>query len=1697
MNHVREENEQNLKTSSSLDRKTPVTPRTGSRTSNAGRKTPKISSTPSPLPLQSPRNFQTSRSLSQSEEHIHPKALSQTKNEKCQRASMSEGELVAEPNTVNQDMAGVKVQSSLEADKMDMVVHRDEVSITEENVFTFPKPVAQSKDDSKTPEHCQMETEEVPSHVRRIDFGEVIVIPEETDERKRENESEFNNTVNKNEKCAEEKVSESCQNNDSDSEMKTEDSNSSKTKQSRESGILSQSAGHVNLKMLLERKDFNENNLNKSLGFTSSRNTNLFSGQSSNLSRSAFVPFSQSRKEVGHQNSNVATDSSLSSSLVSYKQSVCSNSFESLPKSATITITPVINISQGATNVIDPVNRPPDNIIHIQPGSTYHNKELHSSDKAIILENKPPNGSSVIMSVSTGSKHSGDELNTNPAIIQSGSAAKDLKTLSYQISPGANKQIKTPRFTPIKPKSSPQKASSYTKTATDVPTYDKRPVSAILKEKREREKAEALAKIQASIKLPTIQSIPGLQFQQVTPALALNSGQVRNIAPLAGDMLKLQASGNLPAKDVVIFVNNSSAAPTVPAVITTSSSQCFQQPIIVASEKEEALVTEELKFGSESKANNSEEIKQTEEVNELGPDRDHTPNIEDTILSGEEKENLKGTNLKENPDEIYSDKCKTMHESMEVEKYSELKLDEPEHDQEDIFEDKLDNTELQTPAVKIAKLNVDSPFRPESACSLGRETPIKIMRTGDLSVVRPESACSLGRETPSGGRKRKSSGNTQQRNFKRLNSTGEVEDSENGCDYDLGSNLVAHQKTEIRVYNQRRTHSCTLELEKDRKHNGSSHHPKSFTLDSVPISLQSPDITSLEREALIDAFPHTVCSIQPSKHSKQKSSIGISSESFRNALKLRKQQEYLNDRVKTFLMKENTLRESAVVNEDRTSAENVNLLGEVVISNEELKGDFKSGENTVIKDRGMELESGIPSDVADFINETIEKRQSANNSVMSETNVVNDDQMQDQDIENLDTVEEAGTLVTDNVKFLGLNIVNNLKGQVTAEKQSQKQYSDQSPNDDHFTVPKVPPFNFRLRDNVRFPSPDAYSSHQRCSSLPTFTSPVSFPLSPHGRPAPGPFQRSSSISPNVGQSPDREISNISQGALRRVEIRDNHPISVNIHPNLNMTDEGTFVRPNSLPIRMAHHDEKLSQTAPYLASIQHSLQKPRETPVDPRQAKQKDSPKEKPSISSSPVARGQLSREASAERMIFTPFSDRGYHSIGNSPVLTSTPVSLSDVEALNASRHALSVGVDVISHISQASLSPQANLSQLTGSGGSQTVNINQLNTSTTSAFIPIQGSSNEIRYVTPIRPMATVAIEKMDGVVLNPNGQNQEIQNTLLCTSNRVQAPPSYEYAVRQKQRESTNTLEMVNDNMGNMGVSDKFNIEQDTVPNSSERISLLATMGQKSDQNSMKQMGPCASRLAQLSRQSKQGTDQKPSNSHPSLMSALSEPAKNVGQFFLNEQSSLTSNSPEKVPQVQHINEKNSIADPTSYNDNDLMNVAEQNFDISDMTLEPVRQSDIHTLNSNQLYRENKIMSSFGSVHSSNIRRHSGEAEISLQTKVFDPSIGMISSENVLQSSPNLKLIPPIPQKMLSNVSQKHSSFSYNTGHNVRPDDPYQDMTRQEFSDGDPLGNTLEDLKEILSDKSVVGDNGFYSETDISGNEEGIGDLLFGDE
>ena len=1679
MNAVRDDNEQQLRTGSSLGRKTPLTPKSSARSSvSLDRKTPKISSTPSPLPLQSPRKFQNDRTTGQSGEHVQPLAVTK-------ESFAVPGQVVGQqPHFDNKKTNENYVEMKQKIEEIDPKENKKSDK-NSENVFIFPEPNKENVDGSKTPEHCEMETGEIPSHVRRIDFGEIheASIAEGTKEVKNDTLENQSKMFLERVKCNIEVPGKS------ESDVSTaEDKSSRVNKASKEIGMLSQSAGQLTLKTLLERKDTSENKLNKSLGFVSNRGANLFSSQNNNLSRSAFVPFSQSRKDINPQNSSITTN--IPSSTASYQQTVLNNSIDSIPKSATITISPFVNVNQGATTIIDPMLRPPNNIIHIQPG-TYHSE-------ANLADGKLPKIASVVMSFTPGTKLNGAEsINTTVTqknLVQCSLTTQDLKQVtSSQSSPGTSKQIKTPRFTPIKPKSSPQKSTNYTKSS-DGPAYDKRRVSAILKEKREREKAEALAKFQASIRLPTIPTlsgVSGLQLQQVTPNLT--QGQVGNIAPLTGEIIKLQGPCSVPTKDVVIFVNNSGTV-TVPNIVTSIASQSKDTQKVKASTAENAVQSNEneqnLQKNRKPGKNEVITVNVDDEIKDLS-ERD-TPNIEDIIFSPDnnadvsemidhktESETSETNKIEENLSDI-------THVSMEIDgnEKRELIYSDKNMIDDKISEDRLDSIETQTP-IKIAKLNVESPFRPESACSLGRETPIKIMKSGDVSLVRPESACSHGRDTPSGGRKRKSSGNVQQRNFKRLNSTGEADDNDNELVHDLSANILDHQKAEIRTYNQRRTHSCTLELEKDKRQGGWSHN-KSFTLDRVSVSLQSPDISSLEREALIDAFPHTACTIKPTKsqNSAQKSSVGISSESFRNALKLKKQQGYLNERVNTFLMRKNTRLSMATVNEqtDGLKVEKMNIDVNQTSVNTDLNAGFDKKRSKSEMCRKIGLESDIPSDVADFINETIEKRESANNSVLSEPGLINDEQnMLPKDVENMQIGKEHANrpYVADNGKLLGMNVMSPEQPVIADQLNSMKQTPEQNKTSDNFTIPKVPPFNFRLREsNVRLPNPDVFAHQQRCSSLPTFTSPVRSPVSPLGRQPV--YQRSTSISPGVAQSPDKEISKISQGALQNVEIRDNHPISV--HRGVNIADDNLFVRPNSLPIRISHHEEKGPTTTPYLASLQHNLQKPRETPIDQRGIKQKDSPIEKPSNIASPIGRGQFSREPSTDRMSFTPFSDRGYHSIGNSPILNSTPVSLAEGGMLNmvqSSRQGVSTNVMLSPQnpFPQTSISPQVDFGQILGSTGGSVVSINQLNSSATSAFIPIQGSSNEIRYVTPIRPMATVAYEKSDNAAFITNNNGPEIQNMYLTDASKGQDPPPYEFAIQQL-RKSSSAVE---------GVENKTPYENLVLGKENDGPDYaLANMGQVMDEGNVNQVGPCSARLAQLSRQSKQ----KPQESYPNIMSALNEPAKDIGQLFAPENNNPGIGFHEN--NNNNMNQKNQGFNPPNFPVNNV-SANEDMFMDSRNAKENVSHSDMSIPET--LYGETGgLISSLNNAHS-NLLAHEFDANV-VKSKVLDPSFNVITAENVLQTNLNAdKCMQPIANKLISSIHARRPSFPTTVCTLGQQEDPYQEMSRNELTsvELDPLGNTLEDLKDILSDKSVAMDSGLCDES----GEEGFGQLLFGDE
>ena len=1336
--------------------------------------------------------------------------------------------------------------------------------------FDNYKPMStESICEAKTPENS-METDQAElSHVRKIDFDDIV------------GQNKFENFPA------------------NDTNAVSEKSNNGITKNSAAADInessadkLSKSTGCLSLKKMLENKPEEKACLNKSMGHLGKSKTTLFVNQSTVPGRSAFVPFSQVQSLCRKEGTGVNQSVAMAIPII-IPSAAQTQSSQTVSQSASFTMIalPTEMHTSPTKNPSELINNEP--LFNIVPASavfkqqvcegktdlTFQTAAIDSSKLPLNFQNQTKESTSVVTVTSVMSKTTGSEC-----IVSSAQTFQNLP-----------KQLRT-KFTPIRPKASPNKAQTQPQkdVKADIPTYgkDKRPVSAILKEKRAKEQAEAIAKFQSSIQLPYQQNI-SVTGQQLSTLQGLQAG-----------------SSNIPPSEVVIIVNNQpvklqqvsqTCQNSVPDSVGVNSDIApKEQAKQVVTDAEKTAVGQEkgdviydlvscesnvnqskisttsvsssisLNLGNEDYeiGSNSSEAKVFSPMSE---ERDVTPILcEDDEDDNELNDNFNTTDSNLNITGLNNENRITGLQTNRSGKMSS---------------DLVDQMWIETPR-KIQKLNIKSPFQEDISNSLGRETPVRISQPSDLSLSRPESADSYGRETPSGARKRKSSDFHARQNFKRLNSTGEENEQVHNLSFvlspenDLSANL-----------NPRRTQSCTMELDPDTKVKYQSHryHQQQQQLQqqqttkagsgSLLPGLQSPDIHSLEREALIESFPNSLYAMKPQHklHKTQSSSIGVSARSLRQSQqKLIKQQQDLDERVKHFLQMQNDTSLNVDIDENS---------GEPVTKN---KGEQKTSQispgskaslkadSFVVSDRGkpyqrpnsvttvgnrmsnLDIEpSGLPSDVADWINETIEKRQKENQSVMSEP-----------EFRNYQSMKAGRNSKLPNFKFevdqsiSGKKINTGSQGKTAKDITSSKTASD-STNNDHFTVPKAPPVsNTRMKENLRL-NTDISSVSQRCQSLPIFASPVQSPVSPmappgthiHGN------QRASSMSPR-GQIPDQSaemLSPTSFGLLSPVKRRE---------------------------LREAVHKE--SKQGTYLASIQHSLQKPVDTPHDVI------SPQDS-SFGKHPLPGGKnmnplhnRSRESSIdgdERYVSkTPFSDSGYHSCGPSPILNSTPVSAADNSEIvyghgrsqaaykpSIAESPITMVTDFTSPVQQ--LSPhqsqmtihQQNVSIATSQMNNLGMNPSQLRSSIHSAFIPIQGSHHDVRYVTPIKPVVTLPNNSIDQssvpIGADSSGNlfidaNQPITGAdIQMISPRSADPPSYEVAIKQLQKSSPPKDAKLNQAQP-AEVLNKIETVKEQVPNFDQQQANFdqqqALLGSMVSEQSAESLGPFAQKLMKLSQQ-----------------------------------------------------------------------------------------------------------------------------------------------------------------------------------------------------------------------------------------------------
>jgi hypothetical protein len=612
-------------------------------------------------------------------------------------------------------------------------------------------------------------------------------------------------------------------------------------------------------------------------------------------------------------------------------------------------------------------------------------------------------------------------------------------------------------------------------------------------------------------------------------------------------------------------------------------------------------------------------------------------------------------------------------------------------------------------------------------------------------------------------------------------------------------------------------------------------------------------------------------------HKNQSSSIGVSARSLRQSQqKLIKQQQDLDERVKHFLQMQTETSLNVDIGES----------SEPVTKN---KGEQKTSQNSpgtraslkaesfVVSDRGkpyqrpssvttvgnrmsnLDIEpSGLPSDVADWINETIEKRQKENQSVMSEPEFRNYQSMKAGRNPKLQNFKfEVDNSVQSGKK---VSPINGGQSKNAKDMSSFKTVPDVVNDDNNFTVPKAPPVSStRMKDTLRL-NTDISSVSQRCQSLPIFASPVQSPVSPmappgthlHGN------QRASSMSPR-GQIPEQSTEMLSP------------------------TSFGILSPGKRRELREVGHKE--SKQGTYLASIQHSLQKPVDTPHDVISPQDSAFCKHPLSGGKNLNALHNKSRESSIDaddRFVSkTPFSDSGYHSCGPSPILNSTPVSASDNSEIvygqgrgqmtykpSIAESPITMVTDFTSPVQQLSphQSPnipqmtihQQNVSIATSQMNNLGMNPSQLRSSIHSAFIPIQGSHHDVRYVTPIKPMVTLPNNSIEPVSVPVGADsagnlfidaNQPITGAdINMISPRSADPPSYEVAIKQLKKSSPPKDGTMNQAQPSE-VLNKIEQVKEQVPNFDQQQTLLGNMVSEQTTDSL---GPFAQKLMKLSQQ-----------------------------------------------------------------------------------------------------------------------------------------------------------------------------------------------------------------------------------------------------
>lgn len=1294
----------------------------------------------------------------------------------------------------------------------------------------------------------EMETDLVPkSHVRKIDFDDVV----------------GNKSVSKLD-------SSSCQpvpiatRSENGSEVKQTDSNvASGTVVAGSSEILSKSAGYLNFQQLIKDSNESQLNLNKSMGFLEKSTTAV---------RSAFVPVqSISRKDntTGNQSVAMAIPVIIPSAVSS----------QSVAATCVLPATAILSSDQKTELGV------------CSAGSTVMN-----------VQNQAKESINVVTVTSVLSKI----------------PSNDIVVSSTQNSQALARQTRS-KFTPIRPKASPTKASSAKDSKVESnQSYDKdkRPVAAILKEKRAKEQADAMAKLQAA------------NFIQLKPNISLPAGQFN---PLQGG----HSAVNSAPQEVVIIVNNQPFMASSAGTRVSTATEAGSNTLLSSEGGDErtrssdsetgghhpnkgktvTFVTESSKVTDESDKNilNTEYTPMEEEERDITPileQRDSSPEMDLTENSKERQIHLRyptGDKVMEAFDENV----------------------EPEKDEFMLTE---------TPS-KIAKLNINSPFRPESACSLGRETPVKITKS-ESSQSRPESACSYGRETPSGARKRKSSESQVRRDIKRLNSTGE--------EIDECPNLASVLSPENDGTNVRRTRSCTYELEKGCKQRSGHIQPQAYQQQQQPLlssqqyqsksaqskksdvamlqGLQSPDINCLEQEALIESFPNSLLAMKPGRSNRtQSSSVGVNARS-QSQQKLKSQQQDLDQRVRNFLETKAEMESNDTIKgqDVQTGICNTSMTQFSQLSPGNRTRSKTETNSLVVSDRGkpyirpasvvtvshsskLDTEpSGLPSDVADWINEAIEKRQKEN---QSEPDLhQNQSTIKDQP-KKFQFMFDSSLMQAENVKpsVFGRN-----GGK--AQSESKRPASIGNKDEDMFTVPKAPPIsaNQRHKDQMARLNADHLPNNQRCQSLPIFASPSQSPVSPLPSPMSGNhgYQRALSMSPR-GQAMEVNTDIVSPSGPT---------LSPGFHSQAPRKDLSDYRNQSPVFNPMIGNQSRDSQAmkpvggTSYLKSIQQSLQKPMDQRPRQTPPNQRDSNQDKHHMTL-PVGQGHFqgqtslqlnngqnpclqSRESSLEieeRYVSqTPFSDSGYQSSGPSPILNSTPVSTFDsTEAVNmpmkntVAESPINNFTSPIPNVSPNIRSPvrhhlttqQTFGAMATNQIASQNFSVNSsvLRSSIHSAFIPIQGSHQDVRYVAPIKPTVTLpntvntdqTVQNSTNLFIDTN--EPMMSSDITVGSPRSGEPPSYEMALKQLHRSGNNFDTSQVAVHSSMNTDTDMNLVRSQVQQSHP---LLGGMGKENPDSEQNVLGPYAAKLKKLSQQT-----QIAENSKDMFLDLLSQKSESV--------------------------------------------------------------------------------------------------------------------------------------------------------------------------------------------------------------------------